>query len=90
MSIATQIVCDGCAKTVSCGSGRERKHAHVVRSMLKDQGWRIDETPEGDLCESCRPPRNTKDKNKKAPAPRKNPSQRKNRAALAAKVKNMG
>lgn len=57
MSIAVQIVCDGCGKTVSCGSGRTRKHAHQVRSKFRDKGWLIDWTPHGDLCKRCRPPR---------------------------------
>jgi len=50
-----QVVCDGCGKSVSCGSGKAREHAHVVRARLRDAGWRIDWSPDGDLCEACRP-----------------------------------
>lgn len=56
MSIAVQVVCDGCGKSVSCGSGKARKHAHQVRTKLRDRGWLIDWTPHGDLCTACRPP----------------------------------
>ena len=56
MSIAVQVVCDGCGKSVSCGSGKDRKHAHQVRSKLRDEGWSIDWTPHGDLCGACRSP----------------------------------
>lgn len=54
MSIAVQIVCDGCGKVVSCGSGKNRKYAHQIRNMLRDQGWSIDWTPHGDFCELCK------------------------------------
>jgi len=57
MSIAVQVVCDGCGISVSCGSGKDRKHAHQVRSQLRDDGWSIGWTPNGDLCKDCRPPR---------------------------------
>ena len=57
MSIATQIVCDGCGKSVSCGSGRDRKHAHAARTELAASGWSISGAPDGDLCAGCRTPR---------------------------------
>lgn len=57
MSIATQIVCDGCGKSVSCGFGRDRKHAHAVRTELARGGWSISGAPDGDLCGACRPAR---------------------------------
>ena len=55
MSIAVQVVCDGCGKSVSCGSGKDREHAHVVRSRLRDAGWSVSWAPDGDLCDACRP-----------------------------------
>lgn len=55
MSIAVQIVCDGCGKAVDCGSGKERKHAHQIRTKLRDCGWLVDWTHDGDLCAECRP-----------------------------------
>lgn len=57
MSIATQIVCDGCGKSVSCGSGRDRRHAHAVRTELAGLGWRGFGAHGMDLCGACRPPR---------------------------------
>lgn len=57
MSIATQIVCDGCGKSVSCGSGRNRRHAHQVRTELAATGWSVSGAPDGDLCGACRQPR---------------------------------
>jgi len=46
-----QIICDGCSKVVSCGVGKDREHAHVVRTRLRDAGWRIDRN--GDICAAC-------------------------------------
>ena len=63
MSIAVQIICDGCGKTVSCGKGKGREPAHVVRNRLIGGGWRINGDPEDDLCESCRPPKRTSREN---------------------------
>lgn len=57
MSIATQIVCDGCGKSVSCGSGRDRKHPHAVRTELASAGWGGFGAHGMDMCGDCRPTR---------------------------------
>jgi len=55
MSIAVQIVCDGCGTAVSGGAGKDRKHAHVIRAELARGGWNVSGAPDGDLCPACRP-----------------------------------
>ena len=52
MSIAVQIVCDGCGLVVNCGKGVKRERVHVVRSRLQNEGWKID--PPVDICGTCR------------------------------------
>jgi len=56
MSISVQIVCDNCGKVISCGSGMDRKPAHIIRTKLSHAGWLIGGGPEEDLCDVCRPP----------------------------------
>lgn len=58
MSVKFSIVCDGCGKEASCGSGGERKHAHIIRTYLRKAGWLNGWSKEKsayDLCKSCRP-----------------------------------
>lgn len=69
MSIAAQIVCDGCGQAVSCGSGRDRKYAHQVRTELARAGWSVSGAPDGDLCDACRPARRKLGSGSTAPNP---------------------
>ena len=54
-----QIVCDGCGNTVTCGSGKQRRQAHIVRTELRNAGWVITGDPHGDFCNACTPPKKT-------------------------------
>jgi hypothetical protein len=48
----TQIIHGGAR---GADSGKDRRHAHQVRSELQNAGWSISWAPDGDLCDACRP-----------------------------------
>ncbi|KKM62207.1 hypothetical protein LCGC14_1524040 [marine sediment metagenome] len=54
MSIAVQIVCDGCGQAADCGIGLERLKTHAVRDVLGSNfGWETALLGGKDLCGQC-------------------------------------
>ncbi len=54
MSIAVQIVCDGCGNVADCGIGEERLEVHSVRDVLRSNfGWKVGLLGGKDLCSDC-------------------------------------